>query len=104
MKDIIVLHVPERSRDSVLPRGVGGLKKRRRPGPLTHNDAGCQTRLDHASGRAVEYRKERKRERERSNSNDFDEILERGNLAMTRSTQNQDTNRPLIDPILDERT
>ena len=54
------VNLPERTRDSVGPRDVRGLKKSRGPRPSAHNTSGGKTSFDHATGGAVEldHRKE----------------------------------------------
>jgi hypothetical protein len=49
---IYIQNLPERSRDSIGPCDVRRLKKGSGPGPLTHDDTGCQTGLDHTPSSA----------------------------------------------------
>ena len=49
--------VPERPGDAVVERDVGRLEEGGGPGPLTNDDGGSQTCLDHSSGSAAERRK-----------------------------------------------
>jgi hypothetical protein len=47
------VYLPERSRDTVGPGNVRRLEKSRSPSPLTDNNRGSQTGLDHSTSSAV---------------------------------------------------
>lgn len=58
----IAVNLPERTRDTVLPGDVGGLEEGGSPGPLTDDDGGRQTSLDHSTSGAIIVRKIEKSE------------------------------------------
>jgi len=50
----LLLNLPERTRDSELPSNIRRLEKSRGPCPLTDDDGGGKTSLNHSAGGAEE--------------------------------------------------